>query len=138
MESAEITNNYDLLKLLPNILDLYSIKEKEFLILPNLLYYLKIENLINPIVPALFLISETTNNGINFEKKIWPTFKNLFNMKKFPAITLYFTLKKVSFLINNLEKSEFNNHCIPLICKALDCGVQKIQDVILEELPKIL
>ena len=138
MESAEITNNYDLLKLLPNILDLYSIKEKEFLILPNLLYYLKIENLINPIVPALFLISETTNNEINFEKKIWPTFKILFNMKKFPAITLYFTLKKVSFLINNLEKSEFNNHCIPLICKALDCGVQKIQDVILEELPKIL
>ena len=138
MESAEITNNYDLLKLLPNILDLYSIKEKEFLILPNLLYYLKIENLINPIVPALFLISETTNNEINFEKKIWPTFKTLFNMKKFPAITLYFTLKKVSFLINNLEKSEFNNHCIPLICKALDCGVQKIQDVTLEELPKIL
>ena len=138
MESAEITNNYDLLKLLPNILDLYSIKEKEFLILPNLLYYLKIENLINPIVPALFLLSETTNNEINFEKKIWPTFKALFNMKKFPAITLYFTLKKVSFLINNLEKSEFNNHCIPLICKALDCGVQKIQDVILEELPKIL
>ena len=138
MESAEITNNYDLLKLLPNILDLYSIKEKEFLILPNLLYYLKIENLINPIVPALFLLSETTNNEINFEKKIWPTFKALFNMKKFPAITLYFTLKKVSFLINNLEKSEFNNHCIPLICKALDCGVQKIQDVILVELPKIL
>ena len=138
MESAEITNNYDLLKLLPNILDLYSIKEKEFLILPNLLHYLKIENLINPIVPALFLLSETTNNEINFEKKIWPTFKALFNMKKFPAITLYFTLKKVSFLINNLEKSEFNNHCIPLICKALDCGVQRIQDVILEELPKIL
>ena len=138
MESAEITNNYDLLKLLPNILDLYSIKEKEFLILPNLLYYLKIESLINPIVPALFLISETTNNEINFEKKIWPTFKTLFNMKKFPAITLYFTLKKISFLIINLEKSEFNKHCIPLICKALDCGVLKIQEVILEELPKIL
>ena len=138
MESAELTNNYDLLKLLPNILDLYSIKEKEFLILPNLLFYLKIESLINPIVPALFLLSETTNNEINFEKKIWPTFKKLFNMKKFPAVTLYFTLKKISFLINNLEKSEFNNHCIPLMCKALDCGVQKIQEVILDELPKIL
>ncbi len=59
-------------------------------------------------------------------------------MKKFPAVTLYFTLKKLSFLINNLEKSEFNNHCIPLMCKALDCGVQKIQEVILDELPKIL
>ena len=138
MESAELTNNYDLLKLLPNILDLYSKKEKEFLILPNLLFYLKIESLINPIVPALFLLSEATFNQINFEKKIWPTFKTLFNMKKFPAVTLYFTLKKLSFLINNLEKSEFNNHCIPLMCKALDCGVQKIQEVILDELPKIL
>ena len=96
MESAELTNNYDLLKLLPNILDLYSIKEKEFLILPNLLFYLKIESLINPIVPALFLLSETTNNEINFEKKIWPTFKKLFNMKKFPAVTLYFFQSKIN------------------------------------------
>ena len=138
MESAEIQNNYDLLKLLPNILDLYSIKEKEFLILPNLLYYLKIESLINPIVPAIFLISEKNNKDIIFKEKIWPTFKTLFNMKKFPAATLYFTLKKLSFLIKNLDETEFNKHCIPLICKALDCGVQKIQEVVLEELPNIL
>ena len=140
MESAEITKNYDLLKLLSNIniLNLFSIKEKEFLILPNLLYYLKIESLINPIVPCLFLIAEKSNKEKFFEEKIWPTYKKLFKMKKFPAATLYFTLKKLSFLINNLEKAEFNNHCIPLMCKALDCGVLKIQEVILEELPNIL
>ena len=138
MESTEISKNYDLLKLLPNILNLFSKKEKEFLILPNLLYYLKIENLINPIVPSIFLLSEQNNKEINFEEKVWPTFKKLFNMKKIPAATLYFTLKKISFLINNLSKSEFNKYCIPLICKALDCGVQKIQEVILEELPGVL
>ena len=138
MESTEISSNYDLLKLLPNILNLYSKKEKEFLILPNLLYYLKVENLINPIVPALFLLSEQNNKDINFEEKIWPTFKKLFNMKKFPAATLYFTLKKMNFLINNLEKSEFNKYCIPLMSKALDCGVQKIQEVVLDELPNLL
>ena len=140
MESGEIANNYDLLKLLSNInvLNLFSTKEKEFLILPNLLYYLKIESLINPIVPCLFLIAEKSNNQKIFEEKIWPSYKKLFNMKKFPAATLYFTLKKLTFLINNLEKTEFNAHCIPLICKALDCGVLKIQEVILEELPNIL
>ena len=138
MESAELTNNYDLLKLLPNILNLFTINEKQFLVLPNLLYYLKIESLINPIVPSLFLLAEQNNRDINFEEKIWPSYKKLFNMKKFPAATLYFTLKKLQFLINNLEKTEFNNHCIPLICKALDCGVLKIQEVILEELPNIL
>ena len=138
MESTEISSNYDLLKLLPNILNLYTTKEKEFLILPNLLYYLKVENLINPIVPALFLLSEQNNKDINFEEKIWPTFKKLFNMKKFPAATLYFTLKKMNFLINNLEKSEFNKYCIPLMSKALDCGVQKIQEVVLDELPNLL
>ena len=137
MESGEIAQNYDLLKLLPNILNLFSKKEKEFLILPNLLYYLKYENLINPIVPALFILSEQ-NKEINFEEKIWPTFKKLFNMKKLPAATLYITLKKISFLINNLDKSEFNKYCIPLMCKSLDCGVQKIQEVVLEELPNIL
>ena len=138
MESTEISSNYDLLKLLPNILNLYTTKEKEFLILPNLLYHLKIENLINPIVPALFLISEQNKKDINFEEKIWPSFKKLFNMKKFPAATLYFTLKKMNFIINNLEKSEFNKYCIPLIGKALDCGVQKIQEVVLDELPNLL
>ena len=138
MESAELTKNYDLLKLLPNILSLFSKKEKEFLILPNLLYYLKVENLINPIVPSLFLLCEQNNKDINFEEKIWPTFKKLFNMKKIPAATLYLTLKKLSFLINNINNSEFNKYCIPLICKALDCGVLKIQEVILEELPNIL
>jgi len=138
MESAELQSNYDLLKSLPNLLSLYSAKEKEFLILPNLLYYLKIESLINPIVPAIFMISEQNKNEINFQKKIWPTFRGLFGMKKFPAATLYFTLKKVSFLVKNLDKEEFNKYCMPLICKALDCGVQKIQEAILEEMPKIL
>ncbi len=138
MESAELQSNYDLLKSLPNLLSLYSAKEKEFLILPNLLYYLKIESLINPIVPAIFTIGEQNTTEINFQEKIWPIFRKLFGMKKFPAATLYFTLKKVSFLCKNLDKQEFNKYCMPLICKALDCGVQKIQEVILEELPKIL
>lgn len=138
MESSELQSNYDLLKSLPNLLNLYSAKEKEFLILPNLLYYLKIESLINPIVPAIFMISEQNKSEISFQEKIWPTFKGLFGMKKFPAATLYFTLKKVSFLVKNLDKQEFNKYCMPLISKALDCGVQKIQETILEELPKIL
>ena len=138
MESSEITKNYDLLKLLPNVLNLYSKKEKEYLVLPNLLYYLKIESLINPIVPSIFLLSEQNNKDINFEEKIWPSFKKLFNMKKLPAATLYIILKKISFLINNLDKSEFNKYCIPLLGKSLDCGIQKIQEVVLEELPNIL
>ena len=138
MESAEIAKNYDLLKILPNILNLFSKNELEFLVLPNLLYYLKIESLINPIVPALFTLSEKNSKDINFAEKIWPAFKTLFNMKKIPAATLFFTLKKISFLINNLDKAEFNQYCIPLICKALDCGVLKIQEVILEELPNTL
>ena len=138
MESTEIVKNYDLLKLLPNVLNLYSKDECEFLVLPNLLYYLKIESLINPIVPAIFILSEKYSKEINFEEKIWPTFKTLFNMKKIPAATLFFTLKKLPFLINNLDKLEFNKYCIPLMCKALDCGVLKIQEVILEEMPNIL
>ena len=59
-------------------------------------------------------------------------------MKKLPAAALYYILKNISFFLQNLEKQEFNKYCIPLICKALDCGVQKIQEVILEEMPKIL
>ena len=138
MDSLELSKNYELLKKLPNILNLYSKKEQEFLILPNLLYFLKKENLINPIIPSLFLLCEQCKPEINFSSKIWPYFKSLFNMKKLPAAALFHILKKISFFFKNLEKEEFNKNCIPLICKALDCGVQKIQEVILEELPKIL
>ena len=138
MDSLELSKNYELLKKLPNILNLYSKKEQEFLILPNLLYFLKKENLINPIIPSLFLLCEQCKQEINFSSKIWPYFKLLFNMKKLPAAALFHILKKISFFFQNLEKEEFNKNCIPLICKALDCGVQKIQEVILEELPKIL
>ena len=138
MDSLELSKNYELLKKLPNILNLYSKKEQEFLILPNLLYFLKKENLINPIIPSLFLLCEQCKPEINFSSKIWPYFKLLFNMKKLPAAALFHILKKISFFFQNLEKEEFNKNCIPLICKALDCGVQKIQEVILEELPKIL
>ena len=59
-------------------------------------------------------------------------------MKNLPAAALYYILKNISFFLQKLEKQEFNKYCIPLICKALDCGVQKIQEVILEEMPKIL
>ena len=138
MEMLELSKSYELLKLLPNILNSYSNKEKELLILPNLLYYLKKENLINPIIPSIFLLCEQSNPKINFANKIWPYIKFLFNMKKLPAAALYFILKKIPFLIKNLDKQEFNKNCIPLICKSLDCGVQKIQEVILDELPEIL
>ena len=138
MDSLELSKSYDLLKKLPNILNHYSQKEKEFLILPNLLYFLKKENLINPIIPAIFILCEQCKSEINFSSKIWPDFKFLFTMKKLPAAALFNILRKISFFFQNLEKEEFNKHCIPLICKALDCGVQKIQEVILEELPKIL
>ena len=138
MDSLELSKSYELLKKLPNILNLYSNKEKEFLILPNLLYFLKKENLINPIIPSIFLLCEQSKSEINFSNKIWPNFKFLFNMKKLPAAALYYILKNISFFLQNLEKQEFNKYCIPLICKALDCGVQKIQEVILEEMPKIL
>ena len=138
MESVELSKNYELLKQLPNLFNIYSSKEKELFILPNLLYYLKKENLINPIIPSLFLLCEQKNSKINFSEKIWPHFKFLFNMKKLPAAALYLILKKLSFFSKNLDKSEFNKYCIPLICKALDCGVQKIQEVILDELPNIL
>mgnify|MGYP002860708293 CR=1 FL=1 len=138
MDLLDLSKNYELLKQLPNIINLYTTKEKEYLILPNLLFFIKQENLINPIIPSIFILCEQEKQKIIFSEKIWPNFKFLFNMKKLPGTALYLILKKISFFIQNLGKDEFNKHCIPLICKALDCGVQKIQETILEELPKIL
>ena len=132
LEEHELKDTYEFLKELPNKLDLFSNEEIKKFILPNLFYSLKDDKLINPIVPSIFAICDL--NDINFQNDIWPNFKLLFKMKTLPTASLYIILKKMTFILENISNEEFINECIPIIYKALDCGMGKIQEVIIEQM----
>ena len=132
LEDHDIKDTYEFLKELPNKLDLFSNEEIKKFILPNLFYSFKDDKLINPIVPSIFAICDL--NNINFQNEIWPHFKLLFRMKTLPTASLFIILKRMTFILENISHEEFINECVPIIYKALDCGIGKIQEIIIEQI----
>lgn len=101
-------------------------------ILPKFLEILKLENFMNNALPGVFTISEKLNKSINFESDIWPNIKELFKMKVMSAASLYFLITKIEFISKNITPSEFTEHMLKIICKALDSNLQKLQKSVFE------
>ena len=95
-------------------------------------YFLKEDKLINPIIPSIFAICDL--NNVNFKEEIYPNLKKLFKMKSLPTATLFIILRRMNYILENISLDDFMNDCIPIICKALDCGMGKIQEVIIEKI----
>ncbi len=132
LEEKEIKDSYDFLKELPNKLTIFSEEEIKKNILTNLFYFLKEDKLINPIIPSIFAICDL--NNVNFKEEIYPNLKKLFKMKSLPTATLFIILRRMNYILENISLDDFMNDCIPIICKALDCGMGKIQEVIIEQI----
>lgn len=134
LEQNEANKNTEFLAKLPNILSVFESKIIERRFLPCLMNALKIENLIVSALPAIFAICESSNFKIDFETLVWPGLKTLFQMKQIPAAGLYYLLSKINYIAEKISNSEFSSNMLNIICKALDCGVAKIQSVVLENL----
>ena len=132
LDEQEIKDSYEFLKELPNKLTLFSEEEIKKNILTNLFYFLKEDKLINPIIPSIFAICDLDN--VNFKEEIYPNLKKLFKMKSLPTATLFIILRRMNYILENISLDDFMNDCIPIICKALDCGMGKIQEVIIEKI----
>ena len=122
---------------LPLILGNYESNIIKFKILPCLLQNLHNTNLINHLFPAIFAVASYDKVSFDFNTAIWPYLTRVFSMKAIPALTLYFILTKLDFIVQRISTNDFNNYCIDLICKALDCGVAKIQITVIETIIKI-
>ena len=59
-------------------------------------------------------------------------------MKQIPAAALYFILSKINLIAEKISNSEFSSNMLNIICKALDCGVPKIQSIVMENLEFII
>lgn len=138
LEANDVQKNTEFLSRFPNIIDMFENKIIERKFLPAFLNALRIETLIVPTLPVVFAICDSQNCKINFEERVWPSFKTLFQMKQIPAAGLYYLLSKLTFIGEKISNSEFASNMMNIICKALDCGVPKIQSVVLNNLPFIV
>ena len=136
LPTNDITKNYAFLKQLPSMLNLFDIPVLTHRVLPALLHSLQIESLINPVLPSVFAICEheELSTCIPFETAVFPKLKLLFKLKAIPQASLYFLLSKMTFIGKRISTDDFAKHCVPIICKALDCGVSRIQDVVIDNL----
>ena len=127
LETNDQKKNIEFLEKFPRIVGMFENKIIIKRFLPSLLRAIKIEALINPCLPAIFSICESPNFKINFQNEIWPKLKDLFKLRSLPAAAIYFLISKVQFIGEHISSTEFSNNFLNLICKALDCNVQKIQ-----------
>ena len=138
LENLNTNEKNENILFLENFKNFYFLFEKEILkirILPIFLNNLNNENLLNFLIPNIFIISDFIKN--DFEEEIFNKIKFILKLKIIPAKTLYFLLKKIPFFIENISKENFNENFLEIICKSLDCNVSKIQFVIIKNIKKI-
>lgn len=138
LEANEPTKNVEFLNKFSNILSQFELKIIEKRFLPCFIKALKNESLIVNILPIIFNICQLPGNKIDFEVSIWPSLKTVFAMKQIPAAALYFILSKINLIAEKISNSEFSGNMLNIICKALDCGVAKIQGIVMENLEFII
>jgi SCY1-like protein 2 len=134
LEQNDQAKNIEFLNKFPNIISFFENKIIERRFLPAFMNALKVESLIVNTLPAIFAICEDKHIKIDFEQTIWPGLKTLFGMKQIPAAGLYFLLSKLNYISEKISNTEFTSNMMNIICKALDCGVPKIQNIVLDNL----
>lgn len=138
LEQNDPTKNTEFLNKFSNILNIFELKIIEKRFLPSFLRALKNENLIVSILPIIFNICQIPAIKVDFEADVWPALKIVFALKQIPAAALYFILSKINFIAEKISNAEFSSNMLNIICKALDCGVAKIQSVVMENLAFII
>lgn len=138
LEQNDPAKNIEFLNKFSNILNIFEQKIIEKRFLPSFLRALKNENLIVSILPIIFNICQIPSIKVDFEADIWPALKTVFALKQIPAAALYFILSKINFIAEKISNAEFSSNMLNIICKALDCGVAKIQSVVMENLTFII
>ncbi|MCQ2817379.1 MAG: protein kinase [archaeon] len=133
----DMNKNIQFLNSFPKIAGMFEHKLVTQRFFPCLVLALKNEQLINAALPAVFAICENPELKMSFATSLWPRLKEIFQMKSIPAASLYFLLKKVPYIADNVSNTEFSNNFLNLICKAMDCNVQKIQIVVVKNLDVI-
>ncbi|MCQ2817137.1 MAG: protein kinase, partial [archaeon] len=132
LATNDVEESLNFLKNFKAYIKLFDTKTITHKFLPNLLKNIYNESLMNAIIPFIFYISEESEYGINFYREIWPKINQIFMKKTLPATALYFLLNRVIFLGMNISKKEFDTYIMSFICRALDCGVAKIQNVVIK------
>lgn len=134
LETNDAGKNTIFFSQFPKILEKFEEKIILKKILPKFLEILRMESFMNNALPGVFTISEKLEKQIDFETMIWPNIKELFKMKSMSAASLYFLITIIEFISKKISNTEFSEHMLKVICKALDSNLQKLQKAVFERL----
>ena len=122
------------LKGISKILLKFEAKVIKTIILPNLVDYLKIEQLSPIIIQIIISILEQNNilNKTEFVEIVWPSIKALTTGKEIPAQSLYLLVSNIKVLCEFISNNDLQMFLMPLILKCYECGVAKLQELALQ------
>lgn len=114
--------------------------EKKFVIskiLPLLNDLIKNEKLAASIIPIYFSLVEGEGSAIltkqEFHNVVWPSIKALTTGKGIPAQALYLLIQNSQILVEIGDMKEIQTIFVPLLTKAFECGVAKLQILALKK-----
>jgi len=114
--------------------------EKKFIvskILPLLNDLVKNEKLASNIIPIYFSLVEGEGSALltkqEFHNVVWPSIKNLATGKGIPAQALYLLIQNSQILVEIGDMKEIQSIFVPLLTKAYECGVPKLQILALKK-----
>lgn len=89
------------------------------------------------VLPLYFKIMEPQNPPIltreEFNVLIWPSVKTLLTGKEISAQALFILMQQMEMFVNYLDIKEIELVFVPLLLKAFECGVQKLQDLAIKQ-----
>lgn len=89
------------------------------------------------VLPVYFTIMDQQNppliNREEFNTLIWPSIKLLVTAKEISAAALFLLIQKLGLFVGYLDIKEIEKVFIPILLKSLGCGVQKLQDLAIQQ-----
>ena len=135
LAQKDVSQQQLFLKGLAKILLKFEAKVIKTIILPNLMDFLKLEQLSPIIIQIIISILEQNNTILTkgeFVEIVWPSIKALTTGKEIPAQSLYLLVSNIKVLCEFITNTDLQTFLMPLILKCFECGVAKLQELALQ------
>ena len=108
-------------------------------VVPLMLQTLKNEQLSVHVLPSIINLLNRENfiSKLDFEEKLWGSITELCQAKEIPAQSLYYLIDASETFLRYVSAAEFQKYFMPLLLKAIECGVPKLQFVAIDKVPML-
>lgn len=108
-------------------------------VLPLLSQLIQTTNLTAQALPSLVEVMKQCKLSQDvFAEQIWPCLERLASGKEISAQTLFVLLSEVEVFIQYTSADQCRSLIMPLVFKALECGVPQLQEVVMNKVPTLV